>query len=198
MNGFSDKFIVIENAPKTPQSKQPGFRFGHPVENGATAVFVNKFGIRYEIACGDMKDGYRAYQDYEIIGTKGRLRRCGDMANPNLFISDCDGGEWISGLDNWVYKPIKAEDGKGIWRPVILNKNEEESSDNYSKNKKNAMELAYNYFADTINNGFDHPMKAENAIRTIEVVMAIYESARLNKKIILPLEQTEFPLELMI
>ena len=41
-------------------------------------------------------------------------------------------------------------------------------------------------------------MSGENALRGFEVIMAIYESARLHKKITLPLQQDRFPLELMV
>lgn len=44
----------------------------------------------------------------------------------------------------------------------------------------------------------DHPLSAEKALRGFEVVMAVYESARLHKRIRLPLEQEKFPLELMM
>jgi hypothetical protein len=44
----------------------------------------------------------------------------------------------------------------------------------------------------------EHPLSAEKALKGFEVVMAVYESARLHKRIRLPLEQEKFPLELMM
>lgn len=57
---------------------------------------------------------------------------------------------------------------------------------------------AYRMFADAIHNGTVHPMNGDIALRGFEVLMAVYESARLHRKIKLPLEQDRFPLELMI
>ena len=57
---------------------------------------------------------------------------------------------------------------------------------------------AHKLFADTVLNGSEHPMSMEKAMRGFEVVMSIYESARLNARIELPLLQEEFPLDLML
>jgi hypothetical protein len=60
------------------------------------------------------------------------------------------------------------------------------------------LETAHKLFADTILNGTENPMALETAMSGFEVVMSIYESARLNARIELPLAQDEFPLDLMI
>jgi predicted dehydrogenase len=57
---------------------------------------------------------------------------------------------------------------------------------------------AHKMFAETVLKGTPHPMSMENAMRGFEVVMSIYESARLNARIVLPLEQDEFPLDLIL
>ncbi|MCL2709001.1 MAG: Gfo/Idh/MocA family oxidoreductase [Defluviitaleaceae bacterium] len=57
---------------------------------------------------------------------------------------------------------------------------------------------AHGLFAQTVLNGDEHPMSMKNAMKGFEVVMSIYESARLNEKIVLPLKQDEFPLDLML
>lgn len=56
----------------------------------------------------------------------------------------------------------------------------------------------YRQFAQMVLNGADHPLSGESALADLELVMAIYESARLRNKIELPLEQPRFPLELLI
>ena len=49
-----------------------------------------------------------------------------------------------------------------------------------------------------VREGADHPLSGESALRDLEVIMAIFESARLRKKIELPLDQPRFPLDIMI
>ncbi|MBI5725349.1 MAG: Gfo/Idh/MocA family oxidoreductase [Planctomycetes bacterium] len=164
-----------------------GFRYGHPVEAGGMAIIQIKDGPRVELSCGDMHAEFRAYQDYEIHGTLGCLWRIGDRHQPNLFISDSAGGAWQAGLEEWVYKPVPAADGKGRWRPVDL-----------PQNQPGGIGGGYRLFAKSIREGCPHPMSGENALRGFEIVMAVYESARLNRKLFLPLEQDRFPLELMI
>jgi predicted dehydrogenase len=60
------------------------------------------------------------------------------------------------------------------------------------------LETAHKLFADTVINGTENPLALKNAMKGFEVVMSIYESARLNARIELPLAQDEFPLNLMI
>ncbi|HUT60542.1 MAG TPA: Gfo/Idh/MocA family oxidoreductase [Phycisphaerae bacterium] len=173
-------------------AERPGYRYGHPVETGAMAVFRLAGGLRVELFCGDLCGDRRAYQDYEVLGRDGRLWRTGDAAKGNLFIQDARGGDWAEGLDGngWPYKPIPPEAGRcGAWRPVELGEGE----------PSNPIADAYRLFARQVaGERLRHPMSGENALRGFEVVMAIYESARLNQKLRLPIEQERFPLELMI
>jgi hypothetical protein len=60
------------------------------------------------------------------------------------------------------------------------------------------MQIAYCLFAQMVRIGAPHPMAGTIALRGFEVVMAIYESARLRRKITLPLQQERFPLELLV
>ena len=62
----------------------------------------------------------------------------------------------------------------------------------------NVIRDAYHAFARTVCEGADHPLSGENALRGFQVVMGIYESARLRTKVELPLKQSRFPLEMMI
>lgn len=177
--------------PLVPAGRQAkpfdGFRYGHPVEAGGMAVIQIKDGPRVELFCGDMHADFRAYQDYEIHGTLGSLWRTGDRHKPNLFISDSAGGAWQTGMDEWVYKPVPAPGGKGRWRPVEM------PQDQFS-----GIPGGYKLLAKSIREGCPHPMSGDNSIRGFEIVMAVYESARLNRKLYLPLQQDRFPLELMI
>ncbi len=169
---------------------EPGCRYGHPVETGASAVVKVADGPRIELLTGDVREPDRIYQDYEVLGTAGRLWRTGDRHKPNLFIQDADGGSWRAGTDEWMHKPVPAGEGEaGTWRPVELPEFA----------GRDAMVDAYGRFAAGVRGGGDpHPMRAANALRGFEVVMAVYESARLHRKLSLPLRQDRFPLELMI
>ena len=60
------------------------------------------------------------------------------------------------------------------------------------------MTESYRSFAKTIRQGAPHPLCGESALRGLEVLMALYESARTNARIELPLRQEALPLELMI
>ncbi len=174
---------------KTGRTVEAGYRYGHPVENGGTAVVMTASDVRVEFFCGDMRDGYRAYQDYEVFGTKGRLWRTGDGVRPNLYIQDAKGGEWSAGVDEkWVYRPIEHKGEPGTWRPVDL--------PDYPY--KNAIQDGYLRLARHLRDGTPHPMSGRNALRGFEIVMAIYESARLRRKLSMPIAQEQFPLQLMV
>jgi UDP-N-acetyl-2-amino-2-deoxyglucuronate dehydrogenase len=69
-----------------------GYRYGHMIENGAMAVLQFESGLRAEMFTGSMHMGGRPYQDYEVYGSKGRLWRNGDQADPPLRIQDEEAG----------------------------------------------------------------------------------------------------------
>lgn len=162
------------------------FRFGHAVEKGSMSIINLKNGIRLEAFTGESKKQYSAYQDYEIVGSKGRIWRCGDKSIPdNLFISTGKEGTYKTDLVDWQMSPVFC--GEGEWKKVT-----------YDCKTVSNIEKGFRYFAESIREGKKHPMNADIAIRGFEIVMATYESARTNSKIALPLKQEEFPLELMI
>lgn len=143
-----------------------GYRFGHPIEQGAMAAVQLDGGPRLELLCGDLRLDGSEYQDYEVVGSSGRLWRKGDRAWPNLFIQDGQHGEWQA--IEW--------DNDGV-HPI---------------------ERGFRDLARLVHEGGEHPLSGDIALRHFEVLMAIYESARLHRKLTLPLEQDRFPLELMI
>lgn len=61
-----------------------GRRFGHPVEDSAFAVLGFANGVRAEMSFGELFPKGRWYQDYEAIGTAGRLWRPSDGQQPPL------------------------------------------------------------------------------------------------------------------
>ncbi len=168
---------------------EDGYRYGHAIETGGMAILKFQSGLRVEIFCGDMVEDSRAYQDYEVIGTKARLWRTGDLVRPNLFILDQKGGNWAPSKKEWPYRPFPGKKRQaGLWQPVEI----------VESNRINPIAKSYKLFARMIKQGIFHPMNGDNALRGFEIVMAIYESARLHKKIFLPLKQEKFPMEMMM
>lgn len=86
--------------PSEPKStntrKSGGYRYGYPVEDGAVAVVGLKSGLRLELFTGDTRLQDRPYQDYEAVGTTGRLWREGDNGEPPLRILDDHEPGWRS------------------------------------------------------------------------------------------------------
>jgi UDP-N-acetyl-2-amino-2-deoxyglucuronate dehydrogenase len=179
---------AAELAAKQRGYPEAGFRYGHAIENGGMAVFETTGGVRVEMLSGEMREYGRVYQDYEAFGSGGRLWRTDDSSDPNLFIQDAQGGEWAEGMDDWHYKPIPASEGMpGFWRPVPA-----------EGERRGIIGKSYRLFAEAIHTGSAHPMSGRIALKGFEVLMAVYESARLNKRVPLPLQQDRFPLDLMI
>jgi UDP-N-acetyl-2-amino-2-deoxyglucuronate dehydrogenase len=152
------------------------------------AIIRLKNGLRAEIVCGDLRTDHLAYQDYQVIGSKGTLWRCGDRGPDNLFICDGQGGRWTPGLDGGTQKPMPAPDGEpGLWRLAEV-----------PIPRANPIAEAYRLLATTIREGRPHPMSGESALIGFEILMAIFESARLHKRIRLPIDQERYPLDIMI
>ena len=68
----------------------------------------------------------------------------------------------------------------------------------FEQEDDSGLEEAHRLMAHVINQGGDHPMDIAYAIQGFELVMAVYESARIRERIDLPLKQMEFPLEIML
>lgn len=162
-----------------------GYRYGHRAEQGTMSVITFENEVRAEIFTGDMcinnwdvpYPGW-GYQDIEILGTKGRIWRASDMANPPLLIWDEQGG----------------------WRelPVEDYPEEAKNEDSHANHGVPELEqrLVFDEFALYINEGKDHPLKAENAVVGFEMIMGIYESARVGDRLNFPINQDKFPLDL--
>jgi len=176
---------VTTNTRKDGSLESSGFRYGHAIENGGFAVIRLASKVRIEIFCGDLRSDRSAYQDYTVVGTKGMLWRTGDEGD-NLFITSRKEGEFNTGIETWYYKP-KDPSSDGIWKPV------KPDIDRY-----NSITASYRRFAQTIHEGQPHPLCGENSIRSFEIIMSIYESARTGTQIRLPLQQDNFPLDLWI
>jgi UDP-N-acetyl-2-amino-2-deoxyglucuronate dehydrogenase len=144
-----------------------GYRYGHPIETGALGTWEFQSRLRAEILTGELRLPGRRYQDYEVLGTKGRLWRPSDGEEPGLCIQ-------TAGAEGW--QPVEIP-GTG---------------------QNDVITRSYDLLARNLREGGDHPLSADRALRGFEILMAIYESARLRARIDLPLEQERFPLEMMI
>lgn len=165
---------VGENVPRRPGRvplASQGFRYGHAVETGAFGVLEFETGARVELLCGDLRLPDRNYGDYEVLGTEGRLWRPGDVGDPPLLIQD-------SQNENW--RPVEGEGlgGREAHRATAG--------------------ACYRQFAGMVRDGADHPLSGDSALKDLEAIMAIFESARLHQKIDFPLQQPRFPLDIMI
>ncbi len=166
---------VFRRLPSEEEANAPefdghtGFRFGHPVENGTISSIQFESGVRAEVFTGRARLPERAYQDYEVFGTKGRLWRPGDRDPSRIWTEDDSG-----------------------WREVEIR------PAHRREDRMGAMPEAWKAFADYLRYGGDHPLSMDKALRDHELVMGVYESARVTGRIEFPLEQGEFPLQLMI
>jgi UDP-N-acetyl-2-amino-2-deoxyglucuronate dehydrogenase len=151
-----------------------GFRYGHAVETGALAVMEFANGVRAEFHCGEMFLPGRWYQDYEVFGTAGRLRRNREGADCRLMIQTDDVAGWRE-VDVPPLDPIDAA------HPPTL-----------------ALPSNYVGFADALEKGLTHPLDVSHGLAAMELCTAVYESARLNRRVTLPVDQGEFPLDLLI
>jgi UDP-N-acetyl-2-amino-2-deoxyglucuronate dehydrogenase len=89
-----------------------GRRYGHPVETGALALWEFSTGVQAELRTGSLRLPGSAYQHYEIEGTRGRIRRPGDAADPQILLQTDDQAGWrpvplappserVSGAENY-------------------------------------------------------------------------------------------------
>ena len=90
-----------------------------------------------------------------------------------------------------VLKLFNAETGG--WQDVDLNLSEGDQAIGGNMNGKQVEELVR-----WLDGGPEHRNAGHIARDTVEIMMAMYESARQNKVVHLPMEEQEYPLELMI
>lgn len=145
-----------------------GRRYGHAVESGMMVTLEFESGLRAELLTGDAKLPGRGYQDVEVYGANGRLWRAGDAAEPAVQLQD---------------------EAAGGFRGVEL-----DALDAYN----DGLPGVFRRFAESLRTGEPHPLNAATALNVMEVVMAAYESARLGKRIELPLQQDRYPLDILL
>lgn len=144
------------------------YRHGCPIEDGGMGVWEFDNGVRAELFCGAMRVPGRSYQDYEIIGSTGVLWRRGDNGDPNLL--------------------LRTDTAAG-WQPVSI----DDHADGTASVARNYELLARNI----LTGSEEHPLSAQSAIKTLEIIMATYESSRLGERIELPLDQDRYPMDII-
>jgi predicted dehydrogenase len=126
----------------------------------------------------EFENGIRAEVHTGKMHNKGR-----NYQDYEIFASE--GRLWRDG--DRSDPPLQIQDTQaGGWRAVPI----EEARSEWQAN--------YEQFARMILEGADHPLCGASALKDLELVMAIYESSRLRDKIDLPLQQEQFPLQVMI
>ncbi len=116
----------------------------------------------------------------------------------DLWDNDCDAGKFfIRGTEGMLHvretvlKLFNAETNG--WKSVDLNLQEGDQAIGGNMNALQVEELVR-----WLDGGPEHRNAGHIARDTVEIMMAMYESARQNKVIYMPMEEQEYPLELMI
>lgn len=180
-----------ENLKRSAKGLYPaGMRYGHPVENGGLGIVELEGGVRLQLVCGELSPADRVYQDYEVIGTEGILRRIGDRHSPNLFLNKSGGGDlrarWNSDTREMEIQGAGSAATNG-WEAVPL-----------EADQRKSMEIGYALFHRWVTSGEVSPMNSRVGLRSFEMIMGIYESARLHRRLPFPITQQRFPLEVML
>lgn len=150
-----------------------GERFGHRVESGAIALAEFEGGVRAEYQTGRFwRYPMNGYHEITVEGTEGALKAFDNEGWDELQIRPRDGAWQQHPTDPWPAPELK----------------------------RFGLAHAQNYqlMIEMIENGAAHPMSGDQALLDQEMVMAVFESARLHRKLGVPLEQERYPLELMI
>lgn len=169
-----------------------GTRFGHVVEAGGFAHLEFPGHCRMELVHGDLVPTGIPYQTYEVVGRKGRLWRRGDSFEPsNLTLCDGQGGDLVSTLDRGGHHFVPGPQGQGPWRTVdVAPLDGPPTIGGWGTN--------YRLLLESLRSGAPHPLGVANTMRGFEIIMGIYESARLHQKLTFPIQQDRFPLDLMV
>jgi predicted dehydrogenase len=154
-----------------------GRRYGHSIESGMH-ILMSMAGVRVEILTGSLWEPGCGYQDIEVFGAKGSLRRAGDAADPALVLS-------AGGASRSVAIPL-VQTMDAAWK-----------ADSHGVSMAGRSVVA-DEFADFVLTGGPHGMEGSNALKTHEIVMAAHESARLRQRLNFPLLQDRYPLDMML
>ncbi|HEX5415329.1 MAG TPA: Gfo/Idh/MocA family oxidoreductase [Chloroflexota bacterium] len=165
-------------------ASQPRQLWGHTVENLATAWFKYRRGTRVLLTCGGVTRGdtvetlqprFEAnYQQILIQGTTGRIEIDGDAP--------------------WQDRPIVrlVRDGRSEAVPLPF---PIEGDASHRPASARQVELLLDYLD---GKRADHPLEARRARATLEVLIAVMESARRRGVVQLPIAVEDYPLQTML
>lgn len=165
-------------------AQQPRFLWGHNVENLAVAWLKYRRGTRVFLSCGGVRTNQLVetlqprfeanYQQILIQGTTGRIEIDGDAPfhdRPIVRLARGDRSEAVP-------LPFPIE-GDATHRPAASRQ----------------IELLLDYLD---GRRADHPLEARRARATLEILIAIMESARRRGVIHLPIAVEDYPLQSML
>jgi len=157
----------------TEHNPNPGFRFGHPVESGAMTIIYFEDNLRFELFTGDL---HADNWDLDVPGDKYQ----------DIEVFGTTGRLWRQG--DSPKAALRIWDEAGGWRDI-----DADEIDYASPHDAVYKELYLN-----ITENKPHTLSVENAIKDHEILMGLYESARLRKRLAFPITQKKFPLQIML
>lgn len=161
------------------QERAPGWRFGHPVEDGLCATIRYTDGVNAEIRTGDCVEAYSAYHCIDLSGDGGRIWRFADPgakgSMPNTFIDDGRPGTHRASWDDHDWPFCPQPQAGGPWR--VLPGSEQTIT------KMNLIGRGYALLVDSLRNGTPHPMDASVGVRPLQLAMLIQLAAVTGKRV---------------
>jgi predicted dehydrogenase len=152
-----------------PEFVERGTFEGHPIETSAMAILVFEDGMRAHLEIGELaRPGYCRLL---IDGTDGRM--------------EVGGEGWEGGVDSIA--ALRYRTGDGPWVDVSV-------MDDFQA----CFTRSVGRLVEVLDSGGEHPLNADSARADLEILMAIYESARRRQLVRLPLAVTDGPLEAML
>lgn len=167
---------VYRDPPGTPLGYEnltfSGERFGHPVESGAMGIAQFENGVQVEYRTGKLMVPSSCYHDIVVVGDRGELHACEGHLPVDLEMRLPEGPWMPQNLDPWP-EPELARFHLGQAQNIKL-------------------------MIEVMENGGEHPMGGRQGLLDLELVTALYESARRHRPVGPPLKEDRFPLEIMI
>ena len=145
---------------------------GTRIEDRAMAVFQFKGGAR-ALILSDLIPDY--YQGALIFGSEGMINMtCNDMQ----LLNKDTGGKWEQRVPDGKFYTYADQGARFDWVEGGAGQADE--------------------LADWIEDRSEHRGRAEYGFKALEMIHAVYESARMHEKVVMPLQTRVSPLELMI
>lgn len=142
------------------------------IEDAAMAVFQFRSGAR-ALILSDLVPNY--YQGAMIYGSMGMI----NLTTEDLQIMNAEtGGQWQRHVPDGRFFTVAEKDKRFEWEEGAAAQADE--------------------LADWIEDKTEHRGRAENGYKALQMIHAVYESARMHEKVIMPLRTRVNPLDLMV